>query len=411
MEIYLFIVTLILSAFFSASETAYVSSNRMRFQLKALDKSKTNPFVFLLSNAQKFLTVTLVGNNIVMVSCSTLAIMIFSPYAAETLVIIFTTIGLLVIGEILPKSIARQIPNLYIRLTIPVMFFFFILFYPLIKLAEIISQFIISLFKGEGSAVNNFFRKKDIPILLREYFSAKTVGDQDRQMISRAVKINDIQISEIMVHRTDISGIEFETLKRDIYKIFTQTGFSRLPVYIHDLDRIIGFLYFNDLLGDFKSIKKIIRPALIMPKTVTAIKALNTFKKEGKSIAIVIDEYGGTAGLITVEDIIEEIFGNIDDEYDYKTTTIKKFNDESILAVGRTEIKELNEKYKFDIPKGEYVTIGGFIERRLGHIPLPGEEINLPTCKIIVTKTTQTRIREVFIKKVVTDNIIKPMKK
>ncbi|MBN2410556.1 HlyC/CorC family transporter [candidate division KSB1 bacterium] len=399
MEIYLLIVTLILSAFFSASETAYVSSNRMRFQLKAMEKKKTHPFISLLSNAQKFLTVTLVGNNIVMVSCSTLAIMIFSAYAAETLVVIFTTIGLLVIGEIFPKSIAQQIPNLYIRLTSPVMFFFFILFYPLIKLAELISQFIISLFKGEDSAVNNFFRKKDIPILIREYFSTKTVGDQDRQMISRAVKINDIQISEIMIHRTYINGIESKTSKREIYKIFTQTGFSRLPVYIHDLDRIIGFIYFNDLLGDIKSIKKIIRPALILPKTVSAIKALNAFKKEGKSIAVVIDEYGGTAGLITVEDIIEEIFGNIDDEYDYKTTTIKRFNDKTILAGGWTEIKELNEKYKLNIPKGEYVTISGFIENQLGHIPQPGEEINLPTCKIIVTKTTQTRIREVFIKK------------
>ncbi len=399
MEIYLLILTLILSGFFSASETAYVSSNRIRYQLKAQEQKKTHPFVSLLSNAQKFLTVTLVGNNIVMVSCSTLAIMIFSPYAAETFVVIVTTIGLLVIGEILPKSIAQQMPNRYIRLTTPVIFFFFILFYPLIKLVELIAQFIISLFKGEDSAVNNFFRKKDIPILLREYFSTTTIGDQDRQMISRAIKINDIQISEIMIHRIDISGIESKTSMKNIYKIFTQTGFSRLPVYINDLDRIIGFLYFNDLLGDIRNIKKIIRPALILPKTVTAIKAMNTLKKEGKSIAVVIDEHGGTAGIITIEDIIEEIFGNIDDEYDYKTTTIKKVNDKTILASGRTEIKELNEKYKLKIPKGEYVTIGGYIEHQLGHIPQPGEEINLPSCKIIVTKATQTRIREVFFKK------------
>jgi len=404
MEIYIFILTLLLSGFFNASEIAYVSSNRIRFKLKAQEQTKANPFVSLLSNGQKFLTVTLVGNNVVMVACSTLAIMIFSPYAAETVVVIATTIGLLIMSEIFPKSIAQQMPNRYIRMAAPVIFVFSILLYPLIKLAEFLAQFIISLFKGENSAVNNFFRKQDIPILLREYFSTTTLNPQDRKMIDKAIKINDMQISEIMIPRTDISGINSKTAIKDIYQQFTRTGFSRLPVYIDDPDRIIGFLYYNDLLEDIKSIKKIIRPALILPKTVSAIKALNTFKKEGKSIAVVIDEHGGTAGLITVEDIIEEIFGNIDDEYDFKTTTIKKFNDKSILASGRTEIKELNEKYKLDIPKGEYVTLGGYIEHQLGHIPQPGEEINIPTCKITVTKATQTRIREVFITKNLNNN-------
>jgi len=400
MEIYLLILTLLLSAFFSALETAYVLSNRIRFHLKAREKKGIQPSKFLLSNAQRFLTVTLVGNNIVMVSCSTLAIMIFTPYAAETLVVILTTIGLLIIGEILPKSIAQQMPNLYIRLASPVLFIFYILFYPLIKIAELIAQFIINLFKGEQAAVNNFFRKKDLPILLREYFSTTILGDHNRLLISRAIRINDIRISEIMVPRTEISGVESGTSIKNIYKLFSQTGFSRLPVYKNDLDQIIGLLFFNDLLDNIKSIKNIIRPSLILPKTVSAINALNTLKKEGKSIAIVIDEHGGTAGLITIEDIIEEIFGNIDDEFDYAASKIKKFNDKTILASGRTDIKELNEKYNLKFTKGEYVTIGGFIEHLLGRIPQSGEEINLPSCKIIVTRSTQTRIREVFIKKV-----------
>ncbi len=393
------ILTIFFSAFFSGTETAYVSSNRLRFYLKPHDNSDRIPGVYLLKDSRRFLTAILVGNNFANIACSTLAIAVFSVYADEKLIAVCTTIGLLIFGEILPKSIAQLMPNRIIRVAAPVLFIIYIILYPLIKLAEFIAQMAVNIFKGGQSAVTTFFRKQDLPILLREYFSTQQIGEHDRLMISRAINIDETRIGQIMVPRTEIFGIEMTIPLRDVYKRFTQTGYSRLPVYDDELDNIKGFLYFNDLLSKVNSIADIIRPALFLPKTVSVINAMNALRKQGKSIAIVIDEYGGTAGLITMEDIIEEIFGRIDDEYDDEPRHIKKFNDTAILVSGRAEINELDEKYGLRLPRGDYVTIGGLLEYQLGYIPKTGEEIDFPGCKITVTRATQSRIRQVFIKK------------
>jgi putative hemolysin len=410
MLLFLLITTVFLSAFFSSAETAYVSSNRLRFYLKTGDEAEHIPGVFLLKNARRFLTATLVGNNFVNISCSTLAIAVFSLYADEKIIVVFTTIGLLLFGEILPKSIAQLMPNRLIRVAAPILFFFYVLLFPLIKLAEVMSQIAVSFFKGGQSAVTTFFRKQDLPILLREYFSNKIIGEHDRLLISRAIKIDETRIGQIMVPRTEIFGLEHNTPVNDVYKRFAQTGFSRLPVYEDDLDNITGFLYFNDLLNRVTSIADITHPALFLPKTVSVVNAMNTLRKQRKSIAIVIDEHGGTAGLITMEDIVEEIFGSIDDEYDDAPNNVKKFNDMAILVSGRTEIKELNEKYELYLPMGEYVTVAGMLQYRLGYIPQSGEEFDFPGCKITITRATQTHIRQVFIKKKSVESVSKLMK-
>lgn len=401
----LLILSIFFSAFFSSAETAYVSSNRLRFYIKPRENSDHIPGVYLLKDSRRFLAAILVGNNFANIACSTLAIAVFSFYADEKIIAVCTTIGLLIFGEILPKSIAQLMPNRIIRVAAPVLFIIYIILYPLIKLAEFISQLAVNLFKGGQSAVITFFRKQDLPILLREYFSSQQIGEHDRLMISRAIKIDETRIGQIMVPRTEIFGVGLHTPVQDIYKRFSQTGYSRLPVYIDDLDNIKGFLYFNDFLTHIKSITDIIHPAFFLPETVSVVNAMNTLRKQGMSIAIVIDEYGGTAGLVTMEDIIEQIFGSIDDEFDDEPRYVKKFNDTAILVSGRAEINEIDEKYGLNLPRGDYVTIGGMLEYLLGHIPQTGEEIDLPDCKITVTRSAQNRIRQVFIKKKVIEPV------
>lgn len=400
METLAIIITLVLSGFFSASETAYVSSNRLRFQLQKQSKSGFNPNLYMLSNAQRFLTTTLVGNNVVMVACSTLAVVLFAPYISETLLIVFTTLLLLIMGEIIPKSVAQQMPNRYIRLAAPLMFMFYIIFYPLNKIAEWMSQLALSLFKGKQHSVNTFFRKQDLLILVREYFSSQTLSLSDRQLITRAMKIGEIRVSDIMIPRTDISGIEVHTSVNQIYDMFIKTGYSRFPVYNNNLDNILGFLYYNDLLGKVSNIHRIIRPALFIPETAKGIQAMKALKTKGRSIAIVIDEHGGTAGLITMEDIVEQMFGSIYDEFDTRLSRIKLPDDSTIIASGRTEVEDLIERHNLPIPRGDYVTLSGYIQNILGYIPKPGEKIKLPFATILILQANSTKIVEVKIIKI-----------
>ncbi len=395
----LFVISLLLSAYFSGSETAFVSSNRLRFQIQNHESIKRRPVLFLLSNAQRFLTTTLVGNNIVMVTCSTLAVVLFTPYLSESVIVVLTTISLLLFGEILPKSIAQQLPNRLIRISAPLMLIFYFVFYPLNKIAELMSQWAINIFRGNKGTVNTFFRKQDLLVLLREYFSTKTLSMHDRQLIAKAMKIGDIRVVDIMIPRTDIVGIEHDTPVEEITDLFIKTGYSRFPVFGADMDNVLGFLYFQDLLGLKKNKKPIIHEALVIPESAKAIHALNTLRTKGKSIALVVDEHGGTAGLLTLENIVEQVFGSIYDEFDTSQDRIRAFNESTIVASGRTEVEDLIERHKLPVPEGDYVTIAGFIIDYLGYIPKPGEKIKFPWATITILNSDDTKISDIKIVK------------
>ena len=376
---------------FSGSETAFISANRLKLMVQP--RVKNGQLSAILSDEERFLTTTLVGNNVVMVACSSLAVLIFAPYIPNSLLVIFTTMFLLIFGEILPKTFAQQIPNRLVRFTPILMVLFYFLFYPLVKLAEVAAELLVQLFHADRESVTRFFKKSDLPLLIRKYSSIKF---NERQLVARAVKISQKRLYDLMQPRTEITAVEIDTPKDKVGAIFHQTGLSRIPVYRGDLDHIVGFVYVLDLLtGDEISSRKVIRPAYFLPENTKAIVALNQMRKKGKSSAIVVDEHGGTAGLVTIEDLVEQLFGEIRDEFDYDQQHAQLVDEKTIIAAGRAEIDELEEMLHLSLPRGDYVTIAGLVESRLGHIPRAGEEIKLQHITIVVTQADERKIVQV----------------
>jgi putative hemolysin len=398
MEWVLFIIFLLASAFYSSSEIAFVAANQLKFVVKtqlASPKAKSKYFIYTPS---KYLSTTLVGNNVVMVATSSLAALLFAPYMPGPVQIIITTIALLLFGEIIPKTIGQQIPN---RLTLLLRIFMtvsYYLFYFLVLLAESFSKFLIKIFGGESNDVELFFKKADLPILFREYFNNEFSTERGQRLVDKAIQISDKKVHDIMIHRTDIVAIDSQTLTQDLLNIFQKSGYSRIPVFKESIDEIIGIIYLFDILRpNIKSYKRSIRKAVFIPETLQATKALKRLRDEQKSIAMVIDEHGGIAGMVTIEDLIEELFGAINDEYDVSKKMMKKSSKSLVLAGGKTEVSELNDEFLLNIPNGDYITIGGFISYSLQRIPKEGDKVSLSNADIIVTKADSVRVLEVKI--------------
>ena len=400
MAVFFFILTLLLSAFFSGSETAFINANRLKIRARAhLDEEEEKFGSHLLVNTERLLTSILVGNNLVMVACSTVAVFVFRAYIPDSLLILVTTAFLLIFGEILPKSFAQQIPNISIKFIPPLLNVFYFLLYPLIIFAEKFSQFFVRLMGENKKAVSEFFRMQDLPLLIRKYSSPDHIGIYERRLISKAVKIGEKRVVDIMIPRTEMYGVDKNVGIDKLKQVFAETGFSRLPVYDGTQDNILGFAYLFDLLT-FKNHRQVkIRKAIFLPESMSAFDALKRLKKNEKSIAVIIDEHGGTSGLVTLEDIVEELFGSIFDEFDDEAQLAKSTDARTIVASGRAEIDDIEEEYRLKLPRGEYVTIGGLVEDKLGYIPRPNEVIVFPHFKITVLESDERKVIKVKIQK------------
>ena len=202
-----------------------------------------------------------------------------------------------------------------------------------------------------------------------------------------------------MIPRTDVVGVDISSQLEQVTKKFKSSGFSRMPVYQENLDSIKGFYYILDFFNDFNHLKEILRPALVLPESMNTMEALRTFQKEKVSIAIAVDEHGGTAGLVTMEDIVEMLVGAIDDEFDKNRFHIRRVGDAAIVADARATIDELRDKLDISLPDGEYVTIAGLVQEKLGRIAKAGDIVDLPNSKIKVLEATETKINKVWIVK------------
>ena len=398
-ESILFITTLVLSALFSGSETAYVSANRLKLHLQSRKKQEIDLESLLLSDSQIFLTTTLVGNNIVMVACSSLAVLVFSKFVPNSIVILVTTLFLLFFGEILPKSFAQNIPNKAVQFTPRFLKFCYIVFYPIIYVANLFSRNMVRLLGGQKDDVKLFFKKRDLPILIRKYISQDTLDFDDRVLISRAVRIGEKRVSDIMLPRTDMIAVSNKESITNIKELFYETGLSRLPVYEGSIDHIIGFYYVLDFLTARDQESLALRPVLFLPESMRVFQILKKLRAYKTSIAVAIDEHGGTAGLVTFEDIVEKLFGSILDEFDKEKKLVFKLDENTFFIDARTKIDELSEKYQLQFPEGDYVTIGGFVETYLGYIPKTGYLLRLHNYTIKILSADATKINKIIISK------------
>ncbi len=403
------LICILFSAFFSGMEMAFISSNRMHIELEKKQGSVSAKLISKLSeNPRKFITTMLVGNNIALVVYTLymkfflephlLNFYHFSIFWKDFIIIVISTFIILVLAEFFPKSIFNIYSNrLLLFFAIPI-YIIYTLFSFITKFVMWISNLILKLFGEQQEQQEQVFDKKDLEFYINEQIEGvkEEELDSEIQIFQNALEFNDIKARECMIPRKEIVALELETSLKEVAQKFVETGLSKIIIYSDSIDNIIGYVHSFELFKRPEHIKNILLPVEFVHEATIAKQVMNRLTKKRKSIAVVLDEYGGTSGLITIEDIVEELFGEIEDEHDQLMLTEKQISDNEFLFSTRLEIDYLNDEYKLYLPESEtYETLGGLIMSIAESIPEEGEHIKTNSLTFIITKVSDARLDEV----------------
>lgn len=394
-DIIILFVLLIISAFFSGTELSFIVSNKLKIEVKARKKNiaAQSAYHFVKDNHDFFSTI-LIGNNIVNIAFASLATVFLTSYFGWSgyEILLAITIITLFLGELLPKYIAREGADTFIiYLSIPLRLISFIL-YPFNKITKHLLNVLTQSKQEAAENINHLFDKDDFIILLDEGQRAGKVKKDESNIITKVFDFTEQKIYESMRPRTEIVGIEINMSVKAAVKLFIDSGYSKLIVYEENLDNIKGVILAKDMFTNPVDIKNVTREIPFYPETKKSIEILNDFLNSNVSIAVIVDEFGGTAGIVTMEDIIEELFGEIKDEYDVEENICRKISNDSYILSGKVEIDNLNEKYDLNFPVGDYETIAGFIIEKLGYIPKSNENVTLDNYKFLIIRADKVRI-------------------
>jgi CBS domain containing-hemolysin-like protein len=413
-ELLLITLTIILSGFFSGSEIAFVSANRLKLEIESRKNSLTGRNVnYFVQNPETFLTTTLVGNNIVNVVYATLMTIFLAgpiiniheawigttPSGVLVLIIqtVIASVIIMLFGEILPKALFRVHADWWMKIiAVPQKACNFI-FRPLIFLADKASDLIIKMVNPEIDRSGQVFRRQDVELIFNELrdTGGQDLDKEDSEILHNVLELSNKRVKESMIPRTDIVAVEKNTSIEETLKLFISSGFSKLPVYQESIDDIIGVIFAYDLFSNPQNLTEIMRPIKLVPASQKSKDLLSEFRNSNLSVAVVIDEYGGTAGMITIEDLLEEVVGDIQDEYDTEDHFIKKLSSNTYILSGGVEIEDLQQEYpEINLPEEstEYETVAGYIINELGRIPKVNEELLIEGKKFIISKATPSRI-------------------
>ena len=412
-EIIIILISIILSAFFSGMEIAFVSANKLHIELE----KKREGFIpkilnIITQKSSKFITTMLVGNNISLVIYSyymgiflvkLLPLESYNNFSVLLIQTFISTIIILITAEFLPKAIFRIYANEVLKLFVVPAYVFYILFHFFSEFITIISDFFLRVFfKTDADEQQTEFSKEELGNYISEQL--ETGNDEDHidseiQIFQNALDFQNVKAREVMVPRTEIIAVELHEKVAHLKKIFIDSGLSKVLVYKSSLDDVIGYVNAFELFKKPKTIKSILLPIEIVPESMMINDVLNNLMKKRKSVAIVVDEYGGTSGMITLEDIVEELFGEIEDEHDTQEFLEKIVSDSEFTFSARLEVDYLNEEYDLNIPKSEaYETLGGFIIDHTESIPKENEIVSIENFEIKIIKVSSAKIEEVFMK-------------
>ncbi len=427
-EIPIIIISVIFSAFFSGMEIAFVSANKLHIELeKKREGFLSKILAKITQKSSKFITTMLVGNNIALVIYSyfmgALLMQWFQSFLPSNYTIITTvlhdlklltqtvisTLVILVTAEFLPKAIFRVYANEALKIFAIPAYFFFLLFYVISSVISRISDFLLRvLFKTKEDEIQTEFSKEELGNYITEQLETSNDEeevDSEIQIFQNALEFHKVKAREIMVPRTEIMAIELHQSVANLKRAFIETGFSKILVYKNSLDDILGYVNAFELFKKPRTIKSILLPVEVVPESMIINDVLNGLMKKRKSIAVVVDEYGGTSGIITVEDIVEELFGEIEDEHDSQELLEEQLGKTEFNFSARLEVDYLNEEYNLEIPKEEaYETLGGFIIHHTESIPEQNEELAIDKFKIKITKVSSTKIDTIHFKVITKEN-------
>ncbi|RKY92303.1 MAG: HlyC/CorC family transporter [Ignavibacteriae bacterium] len=394
----LLVVLLLLSGFFAGTELAFIVANKLKIEVKARNKELTAKNAqYFINHPETFFSTILIGNNIVNVALASLsAVFLASLFGLSDLsILIVSTFFILMFGEIIPKYFSRELSDRVVLLSaIPLRAAYFLL-YPFVKISSLLSKKLTQTSSISADSMSQLFDREDVKVLVKESEKAGVVDKKESDIIGKVIELGEQRVYEAMTPRTDIVGLELSDNIDDAISTFIDFGFSKLPVYKDNLDNIKGIILVKDIFKSPVDIKSILREVCFIPETKKSFEVLNEFLEKKISISVVVDEHGGTAGIVTMEDILEEVFGEIKDEFDVEEEICRKIADNSYLVSGKVEADLLNEKYELNIPDGDYVTIGGYIVSVLGRIPAQGEKVKIDNFEFLIARASAQKVEVV----------------
>lgn len=404
------LITLVLSAFFSGMEIAFLNKNRLRLEIDRKQSRMFDYIAGIFSRHQgEYITTILVGNNIALVIYSMCLSLVLREIArligwtsvqegSILLETIIPTIIIIFLGEYLPKSVFRSNPNFYYRYLTPVMYFFYILLYPITRATTLLSYGMLRLCGRKTNGVERQieFDRSDLESLLENNNSTEstTESDNDIKMFQNALDFADLRVRDAMVSRIDVEAVDVEDCSmEELTAKFVETMYSRIFVWRDSIDNIIGYVNSKSLFENPKSIEEALMKVDYVAETLPLQDLLTQFTKNKSSIAVVIDEFGGTAGIISLEDVLEQIFGEIEDEHDKQEMVEKRISEHEFVFSCRLEVEYINEKYGLDIVESdEYDTLAGYIISRYEELPAAGTVMEFDGLRIKILRTTRSRI-------------------
>ena len=409
------LITMAFSAFFSGMEIAFVSSNKLRFEMDKNEQSITSRILTIFyRNPNNFISTMLVGNNIALViygilmaeliEQQLLADYIDNEFLLVLIQTIISTLIILVTGEFVPKTLFKINPNFTLNLCAIPAYICYIILYPISKFASGLSSMLLFL---TGTKINKEASDKAFTKVDLDHFIQSSIQDSDdEEKINTEVKIfqnaldfSSIKVRDCMIPRTEIIAIEDDASVEELMSLFVEKGISKILVYQDNIDNIIGYIHSSDMFNEPEDWKSCIRQLPFIPETMNANKLMKLFMQQKKSLAVVVDEFGGTSGIVALEDLVEQIFGEIEDEHDTTSYVAKAVGNNEYVLSGRLDIEKANELFSLDLPESdEYQTIGGLILHEYQSFPKAHEIITLGKFHFRIIKVTATKIELIRLK-------------
>ncbi|MCD4817484.1 MAG: hemolysin family protein [Candidatus Cloacimonetes bacterium] len=418
---FLVVIFFILSAFFSGIETGLISIDRFKLEQESKSDLKKKQILHFLENPDKLFGTTLFGTNISVVIVSSICMYIIHHYKDLNIINFSENTGtlivaglLLIFGEIIPKAIYRESPIKLVTRFFQVLKFFYVVFKPFVKFVRKFDSSLAKLFNLQGSNPYNILSKEDLSFMLDHTEKDSFVRDEQKELLEEALEFVELKAENAMTHRTEIVAISKTTNLEEVIELAKKEGFTRFPVFDTNLDEIVGILIIYDILKkkNISNMKAgdLMRKVFFAPENMDINILLAEMQKEKRSMVIVVDAYGGTAGLLTIEDILEEIVGEIEDEYDVSSEEVIKIDDHSYIVQGYVEIDFLNDNFEMNLPEGDYETIAGLILSKIARIPTYKTIISIEGWDLVINRVTHKKIEEIKMVDKRT-NIVKSTKK
>ena len=408
------IISLLLSFFFSGMEAAFISSNKVRIDIDAQNRSVTGRVLsFFVRHSKQFITTLIIGNNIALIIFGISIATLTQPWLAEIweqpLFIIagqalIATVAILLTSEFLSNTLFRINPNFWLRLLALPCFLVYLILYPITRFSTAISDSILRLsgVKIEETPEENTVSRDELDEFLQQSIDEAHNDpsvDTEVKILQNALEFSSRSTRECMIPRPEIIAVNIDDISDEsLIKRFSETGFSKIPVYRDNIDHIVGYIHSSDLFKRTADRPSLIRPILQVAETTPARNLMKTLMQQKKSIAVVVNEYGDTAGIITLEDLVEEIFGDIEDEHDTPRHFSRKIDDLTYEFSGRMEISKINEIYRLDLPESdEYLTMAGYVLYNRQMIPQQGEIIDNGKFSLEIAELDNSRVSRVIL--------------